>query len=63
MTYDYILITDLKVNILSDSIAKHVSGIHYTEMHPFPGINIARLTAKIERYPELVSRPYSSANI
>ena len=57
------LIADINVYILSDSIAKHVSGILYTAIHSFPGINIARLTARICHYPDMLSRPYTIIHV
>lgn len=38
----------IRVQIVSDSMAKYVTGIRHTEVIPFPGININRLTNKIQ---------------
>jgi lysophospholipase L1-like esterase len=46
-------------NIISDSIAKDVGGIWHTNIIPFPGINITRLSARIEMSPSLVSKPFT----
>lgn len=36
-----------KCTIISDSMAKYVTGINSTKVVPFPGINVSRLTNKI----------------
>ena len=51
------------VFILSDSIAKHVSGIRHAEVIAFPGINITRLTSRIQRDMSLLSRPYTIVHV
>ena len=53
------LFPDVQVHIRSNSIAKYVTGIDHTVLHAFPGINIARLTKRIERFPELVESNYT----
>ncbi|XP_060567834.1 uncharacterized protein LOC132726519 [Ruditapes philippinarum] len=55
--------TGPQVYILSDSIAKHVTDIRLTKVHPFPGINISRLTSKIENDPVLVSKPFTIIHV
>lgn len=38
----------IRVQIVSDSMAKYVTGIRHTEVIPFSGIKINRLTSKIQ---------------
>lgn len=38
----------IKVHIVSDSMAKHVTDIRHAEVLAFPGINISRLSNKIQ---------------
>ena len=38
----------IKVQIISDSISKHVPDIHHTEVKAFPGTHINQLANKIE---------------
>lgn len=38
----------IKVHIISDSMAKHVTDIRHAEVIAFPGINISRLANKIQ---------------
>ena len=40
--------------ILSDSIAKNVSGVHGARVVAFPGITIGRLSAKVQKMPNLI---------
>ena len=51
------------VHILSDSIAKHVGEIKKANIFAFPGINIARLTAKVQREPFLVSKEFTIVHV
>ena len=41
--------SEVKVQIVSDSIAKYVEGIRQTEVISFPGININQLAYKIDK--------------
>ncbi|XP_053388933.1 uncharacterized protein LOC128551982 [Mercenaria mercenaria] len=49
--------------ILSDSIAKYVDGINYTEVKAYPGANISRLMAKNEKDKSLISKPYTLVHV
>lgn len=57
------LFPDGQVHILSDSIAKYVTGIDHTILHAFPGINISRLMKRIERFPELVYSDFTILHV
>ena len=51
------------MHILSDSTAKYVDRIKYALVHPFPGINVLRLTRRIETHPELVAVPFAILHV
>ena len=51
------------VHIISDSIAKDVDGIWHTKVSPFPGINLARLSSRIQNTPSLVAKPFTLIHV
>ena len=57
------LLTEIKVNLLSDSIAKHVTGIDQASIIPFPGINLSRLTDRIVRFPALTEKQHTILHV
>lgn len=59
----FLVIPGLMVHIISDSIAKDVSGIWHTKVIAFPGINIARLSARIQNAHFLVSKPFTIIHV
>ena len=59
----FILLQGMVFNIISDSIVKDVVGIWQANIIPFPGIDIARLSARIERSPSLVSKPFTLIHV
>lgn len=60
MKFDFIVAQrPLSVTVLSDSIAKHVSGINHTTMQPFPGATISRLQYKIASHKASIDFKYT----
>ena len=53
----------IKVQIISDSISKHVAGIHYTEVKAFPGIHINQLANIIEKGHLYLDKPISIIHV
>ena len=51
------------MHILTDSIGKHVSGIRGAKLIAFPGINISRLSSRIQRNHFLVSSPFTIIHV
>ena len=51
------------MSIISDSIAKHVRDIRNARVLAFPGINISRLSARLQRNPSLLSAPFSVIHV
>lgn len=40
-----------------------MDGIWFTRVHAFPGINLVRLTTKIQRDPSLVNKPFTIIHV
>ena len=63
MVFIYLFFPEIKVAILSDSIAKYVTGIRQAEVIAFPGINFSRLTRQIEKNPKLVEKKFTIIHV
>ena len=53
----------IKVQIISDSIAKHVTDNHHSEVIAFPGIHINQLANKIEKGHFYLDKPVSIIHV
>ena len=53
----------MSVTILCDSMGKYVTGIHHTEIQPFPGADIQRLRHKIKKNKASISSKYTILHV
>ena len=51
------------VHILGDSIPKYVGLIEKADVFTFPGINVARLTSRVQRDPFLISKDFTIIHV
>ena len=49
----------MTVTILSDSMAKQVGNLQYTDLQPFPGATFSRLQHKIATHPAGINYKYT----